>query len=625
MSRRWLHGLCGRLLVTTITLLWLGLPPTPGVSAAAATSHLGRPRRRGSVINQDDLAAWKLTKSRWERFRQKCRATGINKRVTTTISPRQRQKNIGCDNIHRGSLLTFWRPTPERVSRWFYGPKEPDDNENDQGSGGCGWSLRKNRVLFNHDCVGLTNPCLHIRRSSSFSSSAMMTRTPMPTMTTTAATTTRTARAVLPVVGWRRRTKRPATEATVSASSTISSVNDWWPEPASGTVSSTEPASSSFFRSRNRRSPAVTAATQKRSTRTTASSHQTKKSSDTASSSTTTWRVIRLCQRVGYGAECYQRVRDAALAWEFQSVQGDQGMLSVQPPPARQSTSTTRRGQQHRRRYMVFPLEEESVQQEEAQHDPYSSCLQIWSGPGKRFVTYTSVGQGCTRPLLWLMRHFQVLWLQHDNRPSSSLLYCVNPVAVLYDLVDQRGPGTTYSSTAYATTAGHWLRGEERVTVAWRDAAYAPNEEEENGREDAWKEEEEDADSVHVELLSYSRPGSSLLAKFVWPIMSLTNLQNSFFRVQMAALEAVAKEAESSAFAATAASAQAGRTQFMRMYRHGPQPTALEVSQSSIDSNPSRIRLHDQIPLSLPWSRRRRRQEPQQPQNLGELSVPQLN
>merc|ERR1712216_608241 len=48
-------------------------------------------------------------------------------------------------------------------------------------------------------------------------------------------------------------------------------------------------------------------------------------------------------------------------------------------------------------------------------------------------------------------------------------LYVVNPVSVVYDLVDQSGPKmTTFSSTAYATQKGHLLRGEERVTVALR-------------------------------------------------------------------------------------------------------------------------------------------------------------
>jgi hypothetical protein len=133
--------------------------------------------------------------------------------------------------------------------------------------------------------------------------------------------------------------------------------------------------------------------------------------------------------------------------------------------------------------------------------------LQIWSGPGsRRLVTYSSKPSG---------RWFRLL--------------VMSPVGVVYDLVDQRGSDgtTTYTSTAYATLRGHWLAGEERVTVALRDGG-----------------------SVDVEILSYSRPSRSLPGRLAWPFVG--GLQRRFFEQQLRALERVA--AQSTATAPTAPS-----------------------------------------------------------------------
>jgi uncharacterized protein (UPF0548 family) len=79
------------------------------------------------------------------------------------------------------------------------------------------------------------------------------------------------------------------------------------------------------------------------------------------------------------------------------------------------------------------------------------------------------------------------------------------------------GPGTTYTSTAYATLRGHLLRGEERVTVAFRD----------------------DSGFVDVEILSYSKPAESFKAKCAWPFIG--NMQQTFFQHQLDFLEQVAQ------------------------------------------------------------------------------------
>ena len=90
---------------------------------------------------------------------------------------------------------------------------------------------------------------------------------------------------------------------------------------------------------------------------------------------------------------------------------------------------------------------------------------------------------------------------------------------VVYDVMDQRGPSTTFSSTAYATMKGHLLRGEERVTVALRDGSQA----------------------VDVEIVSISKAGPSLKAKTIWPFCG--KMQNAFFESQLEHLHQVGASA----------------------------------------------------------------------------------
>lgn len=82
---------------------------------------------------------------------------------------------------------------------------------------------------------------------------------------------------------------------------------------------------------------------------------------------------------------------------------------------------------------------------------------------------------------------------------------------VVYDVVDQRAPEgqTTFTSTAYATLKGHFLRGEERVTVALRDGSQY----------------------VEVEILSISRAGTSVFGKTLWPFIG--KMQSKFFQQQL--------------------------------------------------------------------------------------------
>jgi len=102
-------------------------------------------------------------------------------------------------------------------------------------------------------------------------------------------------------------------------------------------------------------------------------------------------------------------------------------------------------------------------------------------------------------------------------------IYVLNPVAVVYDIVDQVSKrGDTFTSTAYCTLKGHLLSGEERVSVILRDY-HACHDGHAN---------------VDVEILSCSRPAPTLLGKLVWPFIS--KKQDEFFRRELEALEKVA-------------------------------------------------------------------------------------
>jgi hypothetical protein len=110
------------------------------------------------------------------------------------------------------------------------------------------------------------------------------------------------------------------------------------------------------------------------------------------------WRVLTYRGRVGSGLECYNRVRDAVLDWEFQNDDGSAGLLTI---PA---SSNDRRSRFSRRSYSVSPTDEENSM-------PFHCTI----GNARRMVSFTS-----------------------SRLPLLPALYAVNPVMVVYDLVDQR-------------------------------------------------------------------------------------------------------------------------------------------------------------------------------------------
>jgi uncharacterized protein (UPF0548 family) len=218
------------------------------------------------------------------------------------------------------------------------------------------------------------------------------------------------------------------------------------------------------------------------------------------------WRVLRYRKTVGAGLDCYHACRDAALRWEFDG--GSEGMVLVvtEPSSSRRDddaavyyrSPTQPASPSDVRRRGLSGMNDDSVLACSSLQQQQQSVQQIWWGPGRRLVTYTCTG------LRWFPK-----------------LYTINPVTVIYDLVDQRGPGTTYTATAYATGQGHLLRGEERVTVCYRDTNEA----------------------VDVEILSYSKASDSLTGRLVWPLIG--GMQRAFFQHQMKAFERVAADQSS--------------------------------------------------------------------------------
>lgn len=208
--------------------------------------------------------------------------------------------------------------------------------------------------------------------------------------------------------------------------------------------------------------------------------------------------------------ECYQKVRDAALDWEFHQSNGNElGILPlahVTKPlgnPLRLPWAGGRqRGQPILRgRYTITPIPEDDGKDATSNPVvPLHHCL----GAARRFVSYSS------RKLV----PFIGSW--------SPEIFAINPVRVVYDVVDQRGPATTFTSTAFATLPGHLLRGEERVTVAWRDGT----------------------DQVDVEIVSVSRAGPSWKGRALWPFIG--KMQSTFFESQLDNLFRIGQQSTSS-------------------------------------------------------------------------------
>ena len=461
-----------------------------------------RQQRRLPFQERPGDSALSLSRTKLDRWRLRWRHTRLHRVVpraqANAHKQQQQQKHKQqrklLQNQDGNSGRSFWwfggegtrlwlgrlpdEDLPDVISRLF-----GDDDIAAVAPGGTGPSCPGTTPVFNHNLVGMTNPCLRIGGvvwdhvgsekpppSSSSSSEASWSRLVIPA----SVSATRQV----------RRTIDPE-----SSTAPIEGSGDggpeggvWWP-----------------------------------GTPVRPSSHHK-------------WKTITIRRRVGSGLECYRRVRDAALQWEFHSDDGNVGIVApiprgpqspagLVPPSASSSSSST------------------SLDDPDAFRPTRSNQVQqLWSGPGRRrLVTYAAQPSGRRKSD------------SSDDRggpPRKSRswlppwrIVAFNPVGVVYDLVDQKGGGsgllpdgtgcttTTYTSTAYATLRGHWLQGEERVTVAWRHDGNAAA----GGQ-----------GYVDVELLSFSRPSpSSWPGRLLWPLLG--GLQERFFEAQVRALERAAQ------------------------------------------------------------------------------------
>lgn len=370
---------------------------------------------------------------------------------------RRDDRNLFFTKPHKqGTLISFRAPSRERVSSWFWGT-DP--------------------IQFNHPLVGMTNPFWQIA-------------TPAGTEDTTDESSHQPHHGNTDTDSTRMRlvSRTPATEKNGNGSR---GPLQWWPQGPWKSIMDTGGKDVESF-ARNNDDTYIS-----------------------KSSSKSNWRILCYRQRVGYGTECYERVKQAALAVDFEI--GHKGIVSVLPP------RPPKGGAPPYHRFAIRDNEDSTKGVSDVQHHQESNgflsqihssaassstAVPIWSGGGRRLATYTRTG-----PFSWLS------------------IFAVNPVSVVYEIVDQRGGdhlactvgqggGCLYSSTAFATCQGHWLCGEERVTVFSRtNEPHAP---------------------VDVEILSISKPASSLMGKLTWPLVG--RMQNTFFVQQLKALERAAEK-----------------------------------------------------------------------------------
>jgi uncharacterized protein (UPF0548 family) len=391
------------------------------------------------------------------------------------------KKAVTNSNAGRGSFLTFERPTKERLFEWF-GVEGEDPVQ----------VLRcmLSRMQYNHNKVGITNPLLHIsgqqeqqEQRCHYSNPGEEERRLL--LHTNTNSKCKTALPVSTITSSPSLLKKDESLFNIATSTAMD--HCWWPEllvsPNNGLTVGSDSTVQGILAGRRRRQ----------------NSPKHKNYRDD-------WRIIVYRKRVGKGRSCYERVRDAALDWEFEAADRSMGLLEV---PSTSSRPLKRKKQRHNQqgvselyrtssRYTVQPADIEELGESGTPGSVYRSL-----GPSsRRLVSYASIALAGFLP---------------DRFRKK--LYTINPVMCVYDVVDQRAPGTTFTSTAYATLKGHWLSGEERVSVALRDGSQ----------------------DVDVEILSVSHAGPSLWGKVVWPFVG--KMQSTFFQQHLKHLEDTAAAA----------------------------------------------------------------------------------
>jgi uncharacterized protein (UPF0548 family) len=253
------------------------------------------------------------------------------------------------------------------------------------------------------------------------------------------------------------------------------------------------------------------------------------------------WTLKRYTRRIGKGTDCYNSVKDKILDWEF----AHQDNCKNDDHPKDPTLCTTNNIQEpscgilraipkgrHKEQHSIIP---ENINQ-----NVFQICNDPMMNICRKLVTFTKFD--LVIPFLPKKVSFPIPFV-----PRA--FYAVNPVAVVYDIVDERvptdGSGGMYTSSAYATLKGHLLSGEERVTVIMRGddrvdiGSILPAT---SGKVHEIMSHDHASRSnggwVDVEIVSYSKAAPSLLGRIVWPFVG--KKQDLFFISELDALEQVA-------------------------------------------------------------------------------------
>lgn len=408
---------------------------------------------------------------------------GSQSKISATMRHRTKHstKNSIYRTTKRGSFMTSQIPTKRRVYRWF-GLEGEDPNQFVR----C--MMLRNE--FNHNICGITNPFLKFVTSKPHQEIHTNDATDTSSFVDLSNNNRKTSRRFSQLIegacnGNTRcyektvlasRTKNE--HATVSLGSSPDVEDSWWPSLQIVNNNAFEQNGIrktnnkwDFFGGKNKNI-----------------------NDDDYSILKDKWRIRTYRKRVGKGKSCYEKVRDAALDWEFQSSDGSTGMIQVADNCPSTDDLVPINSSGRSRSYSVQPTNDDESRPTN-KPSAYSSSSSLYRSLGsRRLVSFASKS----------ITGFLPSFLQHR-------IYSINPVMVVYDVVDQRAPNgkTTFTSTAYATLKGHFLSGEERVTVALRDGSQ----------------------DVEVEILSISRAGPGLFGKTLWPFIG--KMQSDFFHQQL--------------------------------------------------------------------------------------------
>jgi Domain of unknown function (DUF1990) len=324
------------------------------------------------------------------------------KKDTKKVIQVKNQQQPSVPKTPSGTRFDLRPPSPERITQWF----APASVHHETLLGG---KRKKKTTLFNHDSVGMTNPVVHISVMDDKNHHHLFLDYKDDGSTLAASTTT-----------------TDASTATSTTAAAIFERQDTWIPASSSTTSTTTRSSLSSSSSSPRVLTSEARILQYKvrprsslSSPLDANREAAERAWFPATANNHKWRQCRYRRRVGQGEACYERVREAALAWQFQHDDDDtntanqQGILPVSNPHKKDNNNNN---SQNKNKNDDNDEDCFSLDDQASQH-----VQPLWSGPhtiaSRRFITYTTTG-------------FKSKWLPK--------LYTMNPVMVVYDLMDQR-------------------------------------------------------------------------------------------------------------------------------------------------------------------------------------------